>query len=164
MFNPVKLAHEKVATILKHCDFAIDATVGNGHDTIFLANCVGKTGKVLGFDIQEEALANAHALLRESGLSDRVILLKENHARMKEFLPERDGDKIRVAMFNLGYLPGGDKNIATHPEDTISALNAALEFLIPGGVITIVAYNGHPGGQKECQAVEKWISNLNPKK
>jgi ubiquinone/menaquinone biosynthesis C-methylase UbiE len=137
-------------------DRVADATCGNGHDTLFLARLVGEGGKVWAFDIQEDALANTRLLLEEAGCLARVELVAAGHERFDEFVVE----PLKAAVFNLGYLPGGDKNIITRSHGTLAALEQAARLLIPGGVITVCIYTGHPGGAEEGEAVEKWAATL----
>ncbi len=135
--------------MLQPGEVAVDATVGNGHDTLFLAQQVGAQGHVYGFDIQEEALARTRRRLEEAGLRDRVTLLQMGHEHMAEAVPAAWHGRIGAVMFNLGYLPGGsDRTCITRPQTTVPALEAALRLLRPGGVLTVVAYRGHPGGPK----------------
>ena len=137
-----------MAAVLGQGDAAIDATVGNGHDTEFLARCVGPKGHVFGFDIQQKALARARSLLDQNSLTDRVRLLCANHAKMADHLPKEIKGEVQAIMFNLGYLPGGDKSLITNPADTIEALNAAHELLKPAGILTILSYRGHPEAER----------------
>lgn len=139
---------------------AIDATVGNGHDTLFLAELVEETGRVYGFDIQKSALDAADRRLTDTGLRSRVTLLHAGHERLAEVLPEEEKGRIQGVTFNLGYLPGGEKSIVTKSDTTIRALSAAWEWLVPGGIITAVLYNGHPGGQEEQDEVLTWAKTL----
>ncbi|MFC4766675.1 tRNA (mnm(5)s(2)U34)-methyltransferase [Effusibacillus consociatus] len=142
---------------------AVDATVGNGHDTLFLAENVGETGRVFGFDIQKEALESAEARLHDAGLLSRVTLFHEGHERLSEvLLPEVKG-QIQAVTFNLGYLPGGDKQIVTRPDTTLLALQSAYDWLAPGGLIAAVLYSGHPGGKQEANEVLDWAKRLNQK-
>ncbi len=152
-----------MAAVLGQGDAAIDATVGNGHDTEFLARCVGPKGHVFGFDIQQKALAGARSLLDQNSLTARVRLLCANHAKMADHLPKEIKGEVQAIMFKRVYLPGGDKSLITNPADTIEALNAAHELLKPAGILTILSYRGHPGGREECAAVEKWSSSLDSK-
>lgn len=163
-FNPVKLAQEKVSRVLGAGQWAIDATVGNGRDTLFLAQCVGPGGKVWGFDIQEAALAKARLLLQEHGVDKRVELIQANHAAMDNHLPRELKGRIRAVMFNLGYLPGGDKSIITKPAETIKALNSALSLVAPGGILSVVSYIGHAGGGEEYEAIKKWCASADSNK
>ena len=157
------LAHRIVATILQPGEVAVDATVGNGHDTLFLARQVGPQGHVYGFDVQEEALVRARRRLEEAGLHERVTLLQRGHEHMAEAVPATWHGRIGAVLFNLGYLPGGsDRTCVTRPETTLPALDAALRLLRPGGVLTVVAYRGHPGGAKEAEAVRQWAEALDP--
>lgn len=139
---------------------AVDATVGNGYDTLFLAELVGETGHVYGFDIQQSALDAAKIRFFDAGLNDRVTLLHAGHERMGEVLPAEVKGQIQTVTFNLGYLPGGDKTVVTRSDTTIQALSSALEWLAPGGIITAVLYNGHPGGQEEQDEVLRWARTL----
>lgn len=142
---------------------AIDATAGNGYDTLFLAQHVGPNGQVFVFDIQEAALAKTRERLDQAGLLERAQLFLQSHHHLGDSLPPELKGQIHAVMFNLGYLPHGDPTIITQPETTIPALNIALEWLISGGVITTALYTGHPGGQEECDQIIQWASSLSPK-
>jgi SAM-dependent methyltransferase len=137
---------------------AVDATVGNGYDALFLAHRVGARGRVLGFDVQKSALAGARELLKFVGSIDRVSLIHDSHARLADYLPEHAA--IHGAMFNLGYLPRGNRQIITRPETTVAALRAVLEHLAEHGRVTLLAYRGHEGGAEEYQAVREFLEQL----
>ena len=156
-----RLAHEAVAAVLHDGDLAVDATVGNGHDTLFLARAVGPHGRVIGFDIQRPAIAKAQSRLAEAGLAQRVELHLTGHERLADFLPASlEGPPLAAAMFNLGYLPGADKTCITRPHSTRQALAAAWSALRPGGLISVLVYIGHPGGVDELDAVQAWLDAL----
>ena len=142
-------------------DICVDATVGNGFDTLFLAECVGPEGKVYGFDIQQSALDKTKKLLSEAGLLDRVYLFHDSHSNLGTYLSH---STVKVVMFNLGYLPGGDHSLITKPETTIQALKAALPLLTTDGIITVVSYRGHRGAMEEYNAVNVFLSEINSKK
>ena len=143
---------------LFHGAFAVDATVGNGYDTLFLAHRVGDQGRVLGFDVQKMALNGAAELLRFAGVLNRVTLILESHSNIGRYLsPEQI---VHGAMFNLGYLPRGNRQIITRPETTLAALQAILEHLAPGGRLTILSYRDHEGGQEECTAVREFLRSV----
>lgn len=158
----VQQAHTVLEEIITDGDYAIDATVGNGHDTLFLAHCVGEHGKVYGFDIQEAALDEAYRRLSNEGLAQRISLYHAGHEAMAIVLPESLHGKVKVVMFNLGYLPGGDKRRTTAIATTLAALEQAREMLTPGGAISVLAYTGHPGGREEAEAVKAWAATLSP--
>ncbi|SEM90216.1 class I SAM-dependent methyltransferase [Lihuaxuella thermophila] len=139
---------------------AIDATVGNGHDTLFLAQLAGPAGRVFGFDIQAEAIEATRRRLRDAGQEQQVQLFRCSHHQMDKMLPEEIKGKVDAAMFNLGYLPHGNPAIITQPETTLHALQICTEWLAPGGLITLALYTGHPGGQEEADAVVHWASAL----
>lgn len=145
-------AKEVAVTFVQSGDIAVDATMGNGWDTLFLAERVGPTGRVLAFDVQEVALVSTAKKLAKAGLSSRCQLFQKGHELMAEVVPENVG----VFMFNLGYLPYADKSLVTRGETTVEALQCALELLREGGGMTIVCYHGHPGGQEEAELVMGW--------
>jgi len=156
----VHQVHQALLALLGEGDLAIDATVGNGHDTLFLAQAVGASGSVYGFDIQEAALDTAWRRLQEAGLAERVSLYHAGHEAMAVALPESVRGRVKAVMFNLGYLPGGDKARTTAIGTTLAALEQARELLAPGGVLSVLAYTGHPGGREEAEAVKRWAENL----
>jgi len=149
-------------TLLSECvgpgDTVVDATVGNGHDTIFLASLVGKTGHVIGFDIQEAALKETQTQLTLTGLAPQVELHATGHEHVGDYLTATT--PVSGAIFNLGYLPGGDKSLITQPTTTLAAVTELLKHLPRGGRIILVVYYGHPGGQTERNAVVDFCQQL----
>lgn len=158
--HAVSLAHRVAGSVLREGDLAVDATAGNGHDTVFLARAVGAAGKVFAIDLQSAAIEATRARLDAEGLSGRVVLRCGGHERLGTLLNEVDPGRVTVVMLNLGYLPGGDKTRITRPATTLSGLNEALRLLAPGGVLTVVCYPGHPGGGEEAREVRAWASAL----
>ncbi len=150
-------ARNLIQSALTPGDTAVDATVGNGHDTLFLAECVGPRGRVVGFDIQPSALAETTRRLHAAGLDERVELLLRGHEEMSAwFAGSASLPRPMAVMFNLGYQPGGDRSVITRPETTLVALDSALDLVTPGGIITVVVYVGHAGGKAEAEAVLEW--------
>lgn len=146
-------AQEFIGQAIQPGDEAIDATAGNGHDTLFLARAAGPTGTVYAFDIQPAALEATRDRLRRAGLDERVRLIRCGHEELQQRLPPGSHGKIQAVMFNLGYLPGSDQRIVTRPHTTLLAIEQAAEMLAPGGRMTVLAYRGHEGGEEETQAV-----------
>lgn len=153
-------AHTLATRALSPGDTAVDATVGNGHDTVALARAVGPEGRVLGLDVQAEAIAATRDRLAAEGLGGRVELVRAGHETMTQHVPEAQHGRVGAVMFNLGYLPGGDASLTTSPQTTLPALDAAVRLLRPGGVVTAVLYPGHAGGAEEAAAVEDWAADL----
>ncbi|KKI88850.1 rRNA methyltransferase [Bacillus sp. SA1-12] len=143
-------------------DIVIDATIGNGHDTVFLAMLVGENGHVYGFDIQAEAINNTTDRLKAVQLDKHVTLFQHGHEYIKAIIPTELHGKISGAIFNLGYLPGGDQSIVTVPETTISAIDQLLDMLKPEGMIVIVIYHGHEEGKVERDALMDYVKTINP--
>ena len=137
-------------------DRVVDATCGNGKDTLLLAELVGPTGHVYALDIQPEALARTGQRLTDAELSSQVTLLNQGH----ELLATLVTSGITAVIFNLGWLPGGDHALITRPETTLPALEAALQLLCAGGLLAITCYPGHTGGHEETSSVLAWSASL----
>lgn len=137
-------------------DIVLDATCGNGNDTLFLADLVGDTGKVYAFDIQLVAINNTKEKLLNNLVAERVKLIHDTHESIDYYID----DQLDGAMFNLGYLPNTDTDLITLPNSTLSAIQKTLILLREGGLITIVFYTGHFGGLRELEVVETYLSSL----
>lgn len=142
---------------LKEGEVAVDFTMGNGNDTLFLSRAVGKEGRVYAFDIQEAALESTRRHLEEEGADENYTLICASHHRVKEFVKE----PIKAGMFNLGYLPGsGKKAVTTLRETTMAAVEAALDLLLPDGVLIVAIYPGHEEGELEGEMLKEYFSTL----
>ena len=155
-----EIAHRLVSAQLQAGEVAVDATAGNGHDTLLLASIVGQAGVVFAFDVQACALAASGNRLKEHNLDKVVNLCRRGHESLAEVVPGCHHGRIAAVMFNLGYLPGGDKSMITREQTTLSALKQALEILREGGLCTVVCYPGHEGGDQEAAAVLRFIESL----
>jgi SAM-dependent methyltransferase len=154
--GPVPLAHLFLRHFVRSGDSTVDATCGNGNDTLLLAELVGPDGRVWAFDIQQEAMDSTARRLAVNGLSERVTLVAQGH----ETLVKQVDTPLNAVVFNLGYLPGGDRNIITRPETTVVALEQALGLLAPGGIVVLTVYPGHGGGDAERRLAEGWAAKL----
>ena len=143
---------------------AIDATLGNGHDTYFLAKLASNGGHVYGFDIQEQAIQATKERLVAENLLERVTLIHRGHEEIKNSIPETLKGKVTAAVFNLGYLPGGDKSIVTKPDTTISAIEQLMELLAVEGMIVLVIYHGHDEGAIEREQLLSYVQELDQQK
>ncbi|KAK2980182.1 hypothetical protein RJ640_007272 [Escallonia rubra] len=150
--------------VVKEGDSLVDATCGNGNDTLAMVKMVAEKscrGRVYAMDVQKIALENTFSLLDEELSTDEkelVELFAICHCKMEEVVPT--GVPVRLVAFNLGYLPGGDKTLVTTSETTLLALEAAKRILAPQGLISIVVYVGHPGGREEFETVRAFASEL----
>ena len=159
-FSATSMAHLLMAQVLSPGDRCIDATAGNGHDTVFLRQQVGERGEVTAIDLQSTAIDETDRLLREMGLQAGCRLVRGDHAELQHIVATEWVGTTRVICFNLGYLPGGDKQCTTTTELTLQALEAALAFLAPGGILVVTAYPGHAEGARECNAVAAFMDAL----
>jgi len=157
--KPLHMAKKFISSCIQEGDLAVDATAGNGHDTLFLASLVGDSGKVISFDVQKEALLRTQNLLKRENLLHRVELILDTHEHIQDYVSY----PVAAIMFNLGYLPGSDHRIITKPEATVNAIKAGLAVLKPGGIITVVIYTGHEGGKEEQAAIFALCKTLNQK-
>ena len=151
MKRPLEMAHDFLAQVITKEDIVVDATMGNGYDTLFLAKLAKQ---VYAFDIQEQALEKTSQRLQEAGLTN-VELLLQGHENVDQFVRE-----VKAAIFNLGYLPSADKSIITQPQTTLEALDKLCHMLVKGGRIAIMIYYGHDGGDIERDAVLNYVSQL----
>ena len=151
MKRPLEMAHDFLAQVITKEDIVVDATMGNGHDTLFLAQLAKQ---VYAFDIQEQALEKTSQRLQEAGLANAELIL-QGHETVDQFVGE-----VKAAIFNLGYLPSADKSIITQPQTTIESLDKLCQMLIKGGRIAIMIYYGHEGGDIERDAVLDFVSQL----
>ena len=154
------IVHHWLSAHVNHGDYVVDATCGNGYDTVLLAELVGESGRVVAVDIQEAALARTRDRLVEAGLLARVSLKRMSHEHILDVL---DPEEIQCAVFNLGYLPGADKRLVTAPNATVAAHENLLSRLGPGGVIISTVYTGHAGGKEEAEALYVWATGLDGK-
>lgn len=137
----------------------VDATLGNGWDTLSLCEIVGEKGKVYAFDIQEEAFESSKKKLEDHGYLNRVTFIKESHEFINLFVKE----EVDGVIFNLGYLPGQSHELATNLSSTLKAIKMSLDLLKKDGIITIAVYLGHPQGKEEEMAVNEFLKNLDSK-
>lgn len=144
-------------------DFVIDATCGNGNDTLFLSKLVDKEGHVLAFDIQTQAIENTKKLIKDNSF-ENVSVINDSHAHIEKYLPENMNKEIGGAIFNLGYLPRSDKSIITKGQSTIAAVDTILTHLKKNGLVVLVVYYGHEGGISEKEMVLKHVIHLDQKK
>jgi predicted methyltransferase len=165
----VPWSHTLVTEVLEPGDTVVDLTAGQGRDTLVLALAVGLTGRVVAFDVQKSALEQAARTLRVAGFpvtdwklgadvpsAPGIYLVHACHTTLAAFVTT----PIRAAIANLGYLPGGDASLTTHPVTTCRALRAALDLLLPGGRLVVTVYPGHPGGDVEADAVNALLTGL----
>lgn len=152
-------ARSVLQSYVKPGNTVVDATAGNGHDTLFLAELVGETGTVISCDVQADALRSTEERIEAAGMRDRVALFLKGHEEL-ETIPLFNEAPIHAAIFNLGYLPQGDKTITTKGMTTISAIQQLLHRLVPVGIIVLVIYHGHPEGKEEKEEVLSFLKSI----
>ena len=154
--NARHLAADYMRRAIREGDAVIDATMGNGKDTLFLCELVGNSGHVYAFDVQEEAVARTRERVAEAGFANRTTLLLAGHETMVEHVKE----PVQAVMFNLGWLPGAEHIVTTQTETTLKAVRAALELIAPGGIVTVCVYPGHEEGARELHALRELAAGL----
>ena len=145
--------------ILNHLhagDVAVDFTMGNGYDTEFLSRTVGECGRVYAFDIQAQAVKSTEKRLLEVGCPQNYTLIHDSHHNVKNYVKE----PIKAGMFNLGWLPGGDKSITTLRETTLPAISAAIDLLDRDAILNVAVYPGHAEGEAEGKLICEYLSSL----
>lgn len=160
IINTSTISKDLIANNVKLGDIVLDCTVGNGNDTLELAKLVGPNGKVYGFDIQSNAISITKNLLEVNNLLDRVNLINDSHENILDYIDE----SLDFIVYNLGYLPKGDKSIKTSSVSTVKSLRSSISLLSRNGLLIVTAYTRHHGGLEEKQALEKFLSNLDQKK
>ena len=156
-WNALEIVRAMVASRVKPGDFCIDATAGNGGDTAFLCDLVGPEGKVLAFDIQEQAIAATRKLAEEQGFGDRVEAVLASHSEMDRYAGPESASCI---LFNFGWLPGGDHDVFTRTETSIPAIQKSLTILRPGGLLSLCIYYGRNNGFAERDAILEYLSGI----
>lgn len=142
-------------------DLCIDATMGNGNDTLLLSSLCGETGKVLAFDIQENALINTRKRLEQEHAPKNYTLLLDSHANM---VSHAQPASVSCIVFNFGYLPGGDHTLSTKGETSIAALEQGLILLKKGGMMSLCIYSGGDSGFEERDCIFSWLKELDSRK
>lgn len=145
--------------IIEKGDVVIDATMGNGYDTVYLGDLVGENGKVYSFDVQEEALTSTRKKVIRDNMEDRIELILDGHENLDKYVKE----EVSCVVFNLGYLPRAKHMVITKPDTTLKAIKKSLELLKSNGVISIAAYIGHEGGLDEKNYICEYLNNLDQK-
>ncbi len=156
-FGAVQLAHEFLSAHVKQGDFCIDCTAGRGNDTLFLCQLVGKNGRVVSMDIQNEAIGATEKLIKEKGFESICRVVKDSHANVDRYAQENE---ISAIVFNFGWLPGGNHNIYTQTESSIEAIEKCLKLLKVGGIMSLSVYYGRETGFEEKEAILKYVSSL----
>lgn len=157
--GPVALSHLILTRFIQSGDTVIDATCGNGNDTLLLAELAGDTGTVWAFDIQAEAIRATSQKLEQAGRAGHVMLIHGGHEQLSNYVT----GNVAAVVFNLGYLPGGDRSLVTRPETTLSAFDQSMKLMRPGGILAITVYPGHDGGAGERGSVDAWAMGLDPR-
>lgn len=159
-YQITEFCHQFIQMHVQSGDICVDATAGNGNDTEFLCCLTGESGKVYAFDIQEDAIKHTKDRLEAAGHKAELIL--DGHEHMKDYVKEVG--EVACVVFNFGYLPGGDHELATKAETSIAAIEAGLELLRKGGLMSLCIYSGGDSGFDEKNAILGYLKTLDSKK
>ena len=160
ILDAVNLVHQLIRLKVSQAHCCVDATAGNGQDTLFLAQMTSNEAEIWSFDIQAQAIYNTKQLLQKNGCSTKVKLVLDSHANLAQYL---GNNVIDIALFNLGYLPEGNHAITTTSNDMLKALEAVLEKLNIGGIVSLVAYPGCQSGAEENEILKSFLVKLSGK-
>jgi tRNA G37 N-methylase Trm5 len=163
--NHLKFAHACWEEQVNPGDIVIDATCGNGYDTLFLANIAltNVSGTLFSLDIQPEAIESAKGLLLKELnplLIDKVNFVLGSHAAFPNIIAP---ESVQLIVYNLGYLPGGDKTKTTMTDSTLQSISQAQLLIKKRGMISITCYPGHEEGKHEEEAILNYCAQLNPR-
>lgn len=158
--NTLRLAHSFLRQMVQKGDFCIDATAGRGRDTALLCQLTGETGRVLAFDIQQDAVRQTEELLTEQKLYWGEVVC-DSHANMENYAAP---ESVACIVFNFGRLPGGDTSIFTHADSSIAAIEAGLRLLKHGGVMSLSIYYGGANGYNERDALLAYLAEVDDRK
>ena len=156
MINLLELHKYFILNHLREGDVAVDFTMGNGHDTEFLSKTVGVRGHVYAFDIQQQAVDSTARHLAEAGCPQNYTLIRASHQYVKDYVKV----PVKAGMFNLGWLPGGDKSITTMRESTMPAIEAAIDLMDRDAIINVAVYPGHAEGDAEGRMICDYLAGL----
>lgn len=157
IINPVELAKKIMDMYIEEGMTVCDCTLGNGNDSLYLSRLIGSKGTLYGFDIQELALRNTKELLLKNEYRGKLHLFLSGHESIDEYITEA----LDFVIFNLGYLPKGDKSLKTKASTSVSAIDKSLKLLKNNGILLVTCYTGHEGGLEEKTGVESFLSSLN---
>lgn len=155
-YNALTLSHKMMAEFVRPGGLCIDATMGRGYDTAYLCELTGQRGKVLAFDIQQDALDSTSALLKELGLAGAQLIL-DSHSNMEQYA---EPETVDCVAFNFGWLPKGDHSINTRAETSIPAIEAAMRLIRPQGLISMCIYYGRDTGFAERDALLDYFPTI----
>jgi len=155
----IPFAHDLLKESVERGETVVDATCGNGNDTLFLSELVGPTGTVYAFDIQKQAIETTRKLMEDNERTN-VSLIHDSHELLDQYIDSDLKGKLGGAIFNLGYLPRSDKKVITKGESTIAAIEKLLSYIRIGARVVIVIYHGHEGGEEEKDAVLEFVRAL----
>lgn len=160
-FSALTVAHQFMKAHVRPGAFCIDATADRGNDTAFLCRLTGPKGRVLAFDIQQEAVDSTRLLLEREGLSDRAQVVLDSHSNMASYAAPGE---VACIAFNFGWLPGGNHSVFTKPKTSIEAIQAGLELLAPDGIMSLCIYYGKDTGFAEHDALLEYVRTIDPKR
>ena len=148
MFQPKNITEYYISQYIVEGDTVVDATAGNGNDTLKLCSAVGERGLVYAFDIQKEALNSTKNKLIDANMTN-FKLIQSCHSVMDNYISA----PVKAVVFNLGYLPGGDHSIHTTADTTVKAINKSLALLTKDGFVSVSIYYGKNSGTDEKENV-----------
>lgn len=147
------LMKDFINSLNKNNIICVDATLGNGFDSLYLSSLLNEKGTIYGYDIQEQAIINSNKLFKDHNVTNVITKLSSH-----EYIEE---DNIDLAIFNLGYLPGFDKSIKTNKETTMKAIKNLLPKMNKDNMLIVIClYVGHEEGFEESIVIDEFVKSL----
>jgi len=162
-FQITEWCHRFIRDQVQPGDICIDATAGNGYDTLLLHQLVGEDGYVFAFDIQEEAIIRTAQLVDDADAPGEAEYFVCGHEQMKLQIPQEAQGQINCIMFNFGYLPGGSHEVSTTLDTSVEGIQQGLELLQVGGLMSLLIYSGGDTGFDEKTGILQYVKTLDTK-
>lgn len=156
-FSALEVSHKIISEHVKPGDFCIDATAGRGRDTVFLCGLAGNTGRVIAFDIQDDAIESTKKLVEAQGYAGMCTVIQDCHSNMTSYAGE---NSVSCITYNFGWLPAGDHHIFTRAETSIPSIEQGLRLLQNGGLMSLCIYYGRESGFEERDALLEYLKTI----
>lgn len=155
MKSMVAISHDFLKPALHKQARAIDATLGQGQDTLFFLKA--RAARIAAFEVQADVAARTMERIGSS----KVQVYLTGHEHMQESLPSDWVENTDAILFNFGYCPHENPQIQTRPKTSLEAVQQALTMLKVKGRMALVFYP-HEDWEEESALIEDFLMTLDP--